>query len=310
MLISGTSCVAPKMFRESDEISFSGPEDGFDHDHYRESIGFGYGTSKGSGSGAGVDVKLEEDHKPFQQSTAVGQETGRPGHQPKQKHGCHQNRKKHQPRDQHPYRHKTPPRCDASQQPAFINQSRHSRSNDDRPSSHPNFHPQLYSSGAYLQGLPMSPDDTPRSRSRSKSARESSPRSQCRHGWNGAEDDSRRRKEEMCARLNTGIGMGMEDADRGEDSGYAGCDSGRALDREEGRTVDGMHEGSRLPPLKKTKQERNSRDSRIHPYEDDVPPRRVWLISQGQKHLADGFLVPDLVHCSTPTLPQIWRLTT
>jgi hypothetical protein len=114
----------------------------------------------------------------------------------------------------------------------------------------------------------------------------------------------------MCARLNTGIGMGMEDADRGEDSGYAGCDSGRALDREEGRTVDGMHEGSRLPPLKKTKQERNSRDSRIHPYEDDVPPRRVWLISQGQKHLADGFLVPDLVHCSTPTLPQIWRLTT
>jgi hypothetical protein len=114
----------------------------------------------------------------------------------------------------------------------------------------------------------------------------------------------------MCARLNTGIGMGMEDADRGEDSGYAGCDSGRALDREEGRTVDGMHEGSRLPPLKKRKQERSSRDSRIHPYEDDVPPRRVWLISQGQKHLADGFLVPDLVHCSTPTLPQIWRLTT
>lgn len=77
----------------------------------------------------------------------------------------------------------------------------------------------------------------------------------------------------MCARLNTGIGIRTEDGDRGEDSGYAGCDSGRASDREEGRTLDGMHEGLRLPSLKKRKQERNSRDSRIHPYEDDVPPR-------------------------------------
>lgn len=279
------SCAAPKMFRESDEISFPGPEDGLDHeqDHNRDrddythngGFGFAYGTSKGSESGA--RVKLEEDNKPFQQTTVVAHETGqksRPGHQPKQKHGRHQDRKKHQPHDQHPYRHKTPPHCDASRQP-FINQSRHSRSYDDRPSSHSNFHPQLYSSGAYLQGLPMSPDETPRSRSRSKSARGSPSRSQCtgRHGWNGAEEDSRRRKEEMCARLNTGIGIRTEDVDRGKDSGYAGCDSGRALVREEGRTVEGMHEGWRLPSLKKRKQEMKGRDSRFHPYEDDVPPR-------------------------------------
>jgi hypothetical protein len=129
----------------------------------------------------------------------------------------------------------------------------------------------------------MSPDETPRSRSRSKSARESPSRLQdtSRHGWNGAEEDSRRRKEEMCARLNTGIGIRMEDDYRREDSGYAGYDSGRALDREEGRTVDGMHEGMRLSSLKKRKQETNSRDSRIHPYEDVVPARYVRLISQG-----------------------------
>jgi hypothetical protein len=77
----------------------------------------------------------------------------------------------------------------------------------------------------------------------------------------------------MCARLNTGIRIRTVDADRGEDSGYAGYDSGRALDREEGRTVDEMHEGLRLPSLKKRKQERKGRDGRIHPYEDDVPPR-------------------------------------
>ena len=128
------------MFRESDEISFSGSEDGSDHDHYREFIEFGYGTSKGSGSGAGVDVKLEEDHKPFQQSTAVGQETGRPGHQPKQKHGRHRDRKRYQPHDQHPYRHKTPPYCDASQRP-FQNQHGLPRSYDDRPSSEPKLSP-------------------------------------------------------------------------------------------------------------------------------------------------------------------------
>jgi hypothetical protein len=121
----------------------------------------------------------------------------------------------------------------------------------------------------------MSPDETPRSRSRSKSARESPSRLQdtSRHSWNGAKEDSRRRKEEMCARLNTGIRIRTVDADRGEDSGYAGYDSGRALDREEGRTVDEMHEGLRLPSLKKRKQERKGRDGRIHPYEDDVPPR-------------------------------------
>lgn len=276
------------MFRESDEISFVGPEDGFDHDpdHTRErddynhngNLGLGYGTSRGSKAGAGVGVgkgvKLEEDHKPFQESTAVAHEIGRPGHQPKQKHGRHQNRKKHQPRDQHPYRHTTPPHCDAPRRP-FQNQHGLPRSYEDRPSSHPNFHPQLYSSGAYLQGLPMSPDDTPRSRSRSKSARGSLSRSQCtsRHGWNGAEEDSRRRKEERCARLYMGIGIRTVDGDRGEDSGYAGCDSSRALNREEGWTVDGMHEGLRLPSLKKRKQERKGRDSRIHPYEDDVTLR-------------------------------------
>jgi hypothetical protein len=77
----------------------------------------------------------------------------------------------------------------------------------------------------------------------------------------------------MCARLNTGIGIRTEDGDRGEDSGYAVCDSERALAREEGRTVEGIHGNLRLPSLKKRKQERNSRDSRILPYEDDVPPR-------------------------------------
>lgn len=121
----------------------------------------------------------------------------------------------------------------------------------------------------------MSPDETPRSRSRSKSARGSLSRSQCtsRHGWNGAEEDSRRRKEERCARLYMGIGIRTVDGDRGEDSGYVGCDSERALNREEGMTVEGMHEGLRLPSLKKRKQEMKGRDSRFHPYEDDVPPR-------------------------------------
>jgi hypothetical protein len=79
----------------------------------------------------------------------------------------------------------------------------------------------------------------------------------------------------MCARLNTGIGIRTEDGDRGEDSGYVGCDSERALNREEGMTVEGMHEGLRLPSPKKTKPEMKGRDNRIHPYEDDVPPRRV-----------------------------------
>lgn len=77
----------------------------------------------------------------------------------------------------------------------------------------------------------------------------------------------------MCARLNTGIGIRTEDGDRGEDSGYAGCDSRRVLDREEGRTVERMHEGLRLSPPKKRKQEMKGRDSRFHPCEDDVPPR-------------------------------------
>jgi hypothetical protein len=77
----------------------------------------------------------------------------------------------------------------------------------------------------------------------------------------------------MCARLNTGIGIRTVNGDREEDSGYAGCDSGRALDREEGRAVDGIHEGLRSPSLKKRKQEMKGRDSRFHPCEDDVPPR-------------------------------------
>lgn len=77
----------------------------------------------------------------------------------------------------------------------------------------------------------------------------------------------------MCARLNAGIGIRTEDGDRGEDSGYAGCDSGRALDREERRTVEGMYEGLRSLSLKKRKQEMKGRDSRFHPYEDDVLPR-------------------------------------
>ncbi|KAH8085892.1 hypothetical protein HD553DRAFT_349768, partial [Filobasidium floriforme] len=293
---------APKMFRESDEISFSGPEDGFDHDHnldrelkkYTHNGGFGcaYGTSKGSASGAGVGVgrgvKLEEDSKPFQQSTAIAQETGRPGHQPKQKHGRHQDRKKHQTRDQHPYRHKTPPYCDASRQP-FHTQHGLPHSYDNRPSSHPNFHPQFSTTTAYLQSLPMSPDETPRSRSRSKSARGSLSRSHCRQGWNGAKEDNRRRKEEMCARLNMGIGIRTEDGDRGEDSGYAGCDSGRALDREEGRTVERMHEDLRLPSPKKRKQEMKGRDSRFHPYEDDVLPRPRPLFN----HPSSSNLAPD-----------------
>jgi hypothetical protein len=287
VLMFGPSCAAPKMFRESDEISFSGPEDGYDHDHERELKGYthtggfgsGYGTSKGSGSGAeagvGKGVKLEEDNKPFQESTAAAHETAkesRPGYRLQQRHGRHQHRKKHQPHDQHLYRRKTPPPCDTSRR-SFQNQHELPRSYDDRPSSRPNFHLQLYSSTAYLQSLPMSPDETPRSRSRSKSARDSPPRSQCRHGWNGAEEDSRRRKEERCARLHTGIGIRMVDGDRGEDSGYAGCDSSRGLDRDEGRMIDGMHEGLRLPSPKKRKQERKGRDGRIHLYEDDVPLR-------------------------------------